>query len=74
MKRTTKKKRLMLDRSILITTEEKLLNIEHAMTSEIIDIGMVITYATFDRPRRDEKDLAATLKELDRLHHLEVER
>jgi hypothetical protein len=51
MKRTTKKRRLMLDSSILITMEEKLLNIEHAKTSELIGAGMAITDATLDRAR-----------------------
>jgi hypothetical protein len=36
MKRTTKKRRLTLDSSILITTEEKLISTEHAKTSELI--------------------------------------
>jgi hypothetical protein len=71
MKRTTKKRRLTLDISILITTEEKLLNIEHAKTYEIIGAGMAITEATLDRERRDEKELAVALKELEHLHHLE---
>jgi hypothetical protein len=49
MKRTTKKRRITLDRSILIITEEKLINIEDAETSELIDTGMEITDATLDR-------------------------
>jgi hypothetical protein len=36
MQRTTKKRRITLDHSILITTEEKLINTEHAKTSELI--------------------------------------
>jgi hypothetical protein len=36
MRRTTKKRRLTLDSSILITTEEKLLNTENVKTSELI--------------------------------------
>jgi hypothetical protein len=71
MKRTTKKRRLTLDSSILITTEEKLLSTEHTKTSELIGAGMAITDATLDRERRDEKELATTLKELEHLRHLE---
>jgi hypothetical protein len=71
MKKTTKKRRLMLDSSILITTEEKLIITEHAKTSELIGIGMAIIDATLDRARKDEEDLATTLKELDHLCHLE---
>jgi len=51
MKRTTKKRMLTLDSSILITTEEKLLNIEHAKTSKLIGVGMAITDAKLDRAR-----------------------
>jgi hypothetical protein len=71
MKRTTKKRRLTLDRSILITTEEKLISTEHAKTSELIGAGMEITDATLDREKRDEEELATALKELEHLRHLE---
>jgi exosome complex RNA-binding protein Rrp42 (RNase PH superfamily) len=71
MKRTTKKRRLMLDSSILITMEEKMLNTKHAKTFELIGVGMVITDATLDRERIYEKELVATLKELEHLCHLE---
>jgi hypothetical protein len=52
MKRTTKMRRLALDSLILITTEEKLISIEHAKTSELIGIKMAITDETLDRERR----------------------
>jgi hypothetical protein len=68
---TTKKRRITLDFSILITTEEKLINIDHAKTSDLIGVGMVIRDATLDRARKDEEDLATTLKELEHLLHLE---
>jgi hypothetical protein len=71
MQRTTKKRRITLDRSILITMEEKLINTEHAKTSELIGAGMEITDATLDREKRDEEELAAALKELEHLRHLE---
>jgi hypothetical protein len=71
MKRTTKKRRLTLDSSILITIEEKLISIEHAKTSELIDVGMDITNATLDRERKYEEELAVMLKELEHLRHLE---
>jgi hypothetical protein len=70
IQRTTKKRRITLDRSILITTEEHLINTEHAKTSKLIGAGMEITDATLDRAKRDEKELAATLKELEHLCHL----
>jgi hypothetical protein len=64
MKRTKNKRRITLDSSILITTEEKLLNTEHGKTFELIDVGMAIIDAMLDRERRDEK-------ELEHLLHLE---
>jgi hypothetical protein len=70
MRRITKKIRLTLDSLILITKEEKLLNTEHAKTSELIGAGMAITDAMLDRAKWDEQELATALKELDHLHHL----
>jgi hypothetical protein len=71
MKRTIKKRRLTLESSILITTEEKLISTKHAKTSELINVGMEITNATLDRERRYEEELATALKELKHLCHLE---
>jgi hypothetical protein len=70
MKRTTKKRNLTLDSSILITTEEKLITTEHAKMSELISAGMAIRDSTVDRERKYEEDLSTTLKELDHLCHL----
>jgi hypothetical protein len=69
MKRTTKKRRITLDLSIIITTKETLLNMKHAKTSELIGAWMEITYATLER--KDEEDLATVMKESIHLHHLE---
>jgi hypothetical protein len=49
--RNTKNRRLTLDHSILITTEEKLISTEHAKTSELIGAWMAITDATLDREK-----------------------
>jgi hypothetical protein len=46
VQRTTKKRRITLDRSILITTVEHLIKKYHANTSELISTGMEITDAT----------------------------
>jgi hypothetical protein len=70
MKRTTNKRRLTLDSSILITIKEKLISAEHAKMSELIDAGMEIIDATLDRVRKDEEELAVALKELEHLLHL----
>jgi hypothetical protein len=71
MKRTTKKRRLTLDKSILITMEDKLISMEHAKTSDFIDTWMVITDATLNRERKYEEELAIVLKDLEHLRHLE---
>jgi hypothetical protein len=65
-----KKRRITLDHSILITTEENLINTENARTSELIGMGMAISDATLDRAKWDEKELVASLKELEHLRHL----
>jgi len=51
--RITKKRRITLDRSILVTIEENLIKTEHTITSERIDVGMAISDATLDRAKRD---------------------
>jgi hypothetical protein len=70
IQRTTNKRRIMLDRFVLITTEEDLINTENARTSELIGAGMDILDATLDRAKWDEKELATALKELENFHHL----
>jgi hypothetical protein len=62
VQRTTQKRRITLDHSILITTEEHVINTEHAKTSELIDAEMVITDATLDRAKRDEEEMGTALK------------
>jgi hypothetical protein len=69
VKRTTKKRRLTLDSSIPITTEEKLISTKHAKTSDIISAGMEITNATLDRERKDEEELVVVLNQLEHLCH-----
>jgi hypothetical protein len=63
LKRTTKKRRLTLYSSILITTEEKLISTEHAKMSELINTGIEITDATLYRTRKYEDKLVTALKE-----------
>jgi len=70
MRRTTKKRRLTLYSTLLITIEETLLNTENVKTTELIGVGMAITDATLDRVKRYEKELYFAKKELDQLHHL----
>jgi hypothetical protein len=51
VQRTKNKRRIALDHSILITTEEDLINIENARTSELIGAGRAISDATLDRAK-----------------------
>jgi hypothetical protein len=62
VKRTTKRRRITLDSSILITTEETLMNTEHAKTSKLISIVMEIIDSTLDKEKRDEEDLVIAVK------------
>jgi hypothetical protein len=48
MWRTTKKRRLTLDSTLLITTEETLLNRENAKTTKLISAGIAITDTTLE--------------------------
>jgi hypothetical protein len=48
-----------------------MINTEHAKISKLINVGMEITDSTLDRARRDEEELAVSLKELEHLRHLE---
>jgi len=41
----------MLDSTLLITTEEKLINIENARKIKLIGTGMAITDATLDQQK-----------------------
>jgi hypothetical protein len=70
MKRTTKKRRLTLENSNLITTKEKLISTGHAKMSELIGVGMEIKNATLNRERKDEEDLFIMSKELENIKHL----
>jgi DNA repair ATPase RecN len=59
-----------LDHSVFVTTEENLINTADAWTTELIGVGKELSEATLDRDKRDEKELATTLKDLDHLRHL----
>jgi hypothetical protein len=61
----------MFDHSILVTTEENLINTSDTQMTELIGVGKSVLDATLHRARRDEKELVATLKELEHLHHLD---
>jgi hypothetical protein len=69
MRRTTKKRRLALDNTLLITTKETLFDTENAKMTELIKEGMDIIDATLDRAGRDEREVAAMKKELDHMRH-----
>jgi hypothetical protein len=69
LERTTKKRRLTLNITLLVTTKETLLDTKNANITELIGAGVAITDATLDRERRDEMEVVAMKKELDHLHH-----
>jgi hypothetical protein len=58
----TKKKRLTLDNTLIITTEEMLLDIENDKMTKLIGEGKAITDAMLDREKRDEKGLVTMRK------------
>jgi len=62
--------RIALYRCILIITEENLINKENVRTLDLLDVGMAISEARWDRTKWYEKELATTLKELEYVHHL----
>jgi hypothetical protein len=59
-----------LDQSIVVTTEENLINTGDARTSELIGIGKSLSDAAQDSAITDEKELDNTLKECEHLRHL----
>jgi hypothetical protein len=71
MQRMTKKIRITLDHSILVITEENLINTTNAWKYKILGVGKALSNATLDRAKRDEKELVAALKELEHLCHLD---
>jgi hypothetical protein len=70
VQKTTKKRRITLDQSIIFVTEENLIDTADARTSELIVVRKSLSEATQDRARRDEKELVTAQKELEHLHHL----
>jgi hypothetical protein len=71
MIRTIKKRKIILDRTLIITTEESLFDIDNAKMNVLMRAWMAITDATLDREKRDEMEVASMNKELDHLRHQE---
>ena len=69
MRRTIKKRKLTLDNTLFITTEETLFDIENAKMTELIGAGMDITNATLDMEKGDEREVDEMKKEMDHLRH-----
>ena len=59
-----------MDQSIVVTTEENLINTTYSRTSELIGVGKSLSNVAQDRARRDEKELVDTREELEHLRHL----
>jgi hypothetical protein len=69
MRRTVKKRKIMLDSTLLITTEEMLFDTKSVKMTELIGARMDITDATLDKEKMDEREVASMKKELDHLRH-----
>jgi oligoribonuclease (3'-5' exoribonuclease) len=69
MRRTIKKRKLMLDRMLFITTKETLFDTESDKVTDLIRVGMAITDATLDRLKRDERKVVTMKKELDHMQN-----
>ena len=59
-----------MDQSIVVTTEENLINIAYTRMSEQFGVGKSLSDATQDRAGRDEKEPVNTQEDLEHLHHL----
>jgi hypothetical protein len=70
VQKTVKKRRINLDQSIIVITEEKLIDTVYACTSEMIGVGKSLSEVAQDRSRRDEKEIFAAQKEFEHLRHL----
>jgi hypothetical protein len=70
VQRTTKKRKITVDHSILVTTEEILINTTYSPTSKLIGMGRALSDPAQDRVRRDERELVDTLKEVEHLCHI----
>lgn len=62
MRRTIKKRNLILDSTLFITIEETLFDIESDNMTELIRAGMAIIDAALDMEKRDEREVAAMKK------------
>jgi hypothetical protein len=62
MRRTTNKRKLTLNNTLLITTKETLFDTKNAKRNELIGACMAITDANLGRERRDEREIATMKK------------
>jgi hypothetical protein len=70
IQRTTKKRKITVDHSILVTTKESSINTADAHMSKLIGMGRALSDVAQDMVRRDERELVDTLKELEHLCHI----
>jgi hypothetical protein len=62
MRRKIKKRKITLNKTLLITREEMLFDKENYNMTELIREGMDITDTTLDRGERDEREVASMKK------------
>jgi hypothetical protein len=69
VRRTQRKIKLTLDNTMVMTTEETLLDEKKAKVSELLGAGMAISHATIDRAKEYEREVVSMRKELESLRH-----
>jgi hypothetical protein len=65
----TRKMKLTLDSSMVITTKEILMDTKKDKVSELLGVGMVISHATIYIAKEDEREAEAMKRELENLGH-----
>jgi hypothetical protein len=57
VKRTQRKRKLTLDSTMIMTSEETFLDAKKTKVSELLGAGMAISHATIDRPKKKKERL-----------------
>jgi hypothetical protein len=69
VKRTSRKIKLTLDSTIVVTIEETVFDAKKAKVRKLLGAGMAIYDATIDRAKEDEREVEAMRRELENLRH-----
>jgi hypothetical protein len=63
VRRTSKKIKLTLENTMVMTIEETLLDKNKAKVIAFLGVGVAISHTTIDRAREDEREATATKKD-----------